>query len=85
MASTINLTGITWNHTRGYLAMVATAQRFSEIHPGVEIIWQRLSLQEFGDYPIEKLADTFDLLVIDHPYGAENPSTASESYAARRE
>src|SRR5262245_44074202 len=56
--------------------MVATAQRFGETQPGVEIVWQKRSLQEFADYPIEKLAETFDLLVIDHPfvgYAAAHP------------
>lgn len=62
------LRGITWNHSRGYLPMVATAQRFCESHPGVEIVWEKRSLQEFADYPIPKLAEQFDLLVIDHPF-----------------
>lgn len=48
--------------------MVATAQRFSETHPGVTIQWHVRSLQEFADFPIERLAETFDLLVIDHPF-----------------
>ena len=47
--------------------MAATAQRFTELHPQVEIRWQVRSLQEFADYPIEELAKRFDLLVIDHP------------------
>lgn len=64
----IQLTGITWNHTRGYLPMVATAQRCSELHPDVEIAWQKRSLQAFADAPVEELAQRFDLLVIDHPH-----------------
>jgi multiple sugar transport system substrate-binding protein len=48
--------------------MVATAQRFSEMHPAMEIVWEKRSLQEFADYPLEKLAETYDLLVIDHPF-----------------
>lgn len=48
--------------------MVATSQRFHELHPDVEIIWQKRSLQAFADQPIEKLAEDFDLLVIDHPF-----------------
>jgi len=48
--------------------MVATAQRYCELHPGVEITWEKRSLQQFGDYPIEKLAEEFDLVVIDHPF-----------------
>jgi multiple sugar transport system substrate-binding protein len=61
------LTGITWNHTRGYLPMVATAQRFSELHSDVSIAWQKRSLQQFADVPLSDLAARFDLLVIDHP------------------
>ena len=61
------LTGITWNHTRGYLPMVATAQRFSERYPDIVINWQKRSLQAFADAPLVELASRFDLLVIDHP------------------
>jgi multiple sugar transport system substrate-binding protein len=63
----IELTGITWNHTRGYLPMVATAQRFSELHPEIAITWQKRSLQQFADAPLTDLAARFDLMVIDHP------------------
>lgn len=74
--ATIALSGITWNHTRGYLPLAATAQRFKDKHPGVEIEWQKRSLQEFADAPIERLAERFDLLIIDHPfagYAAAHP------------
>jgi multiple sugar transport system substrate-binding protein len=60
--------GITWNHTRGFLPLVAAAQRYGELHPGVSIEWRKRSLQEFADAPIERLADRFDLLIIDHPF-----------------
>ena len=63
----IELRGITWNHTRGFVPMVATAQRFGELHPEVTIRWEKRSLQEFADAPVEQLAERFDLLVIDHP------------------
>lgn len=48
--------------------MAATAQRFSELNPGVEIIWEKRSLQQFADFSIEQLAERYDLLVIDHPW-----------------
>ncbi|MFD1604580.1 ABC transporter substrate-binding protein [Flavobacterium artemisiae] len=64
----IKLKGITWNHTRGLLPMVATSQRFTELHPEIEISWEKRSLQEFADASIEDLAKRFDLLVIDHPW-----------------
>lgn len=62
------LRGIAWQHTRGYLPMVATAQRFRELHPDVEIHWEVRSLQAFADQPIADLAQRFDLLMIDHPF-----------------
>lgn len=62
------LKGITWNHTRGLLPMVATAQRFTELNPEIEISWEKRSLQEFADASIEDLARRFDLMVIDHPW-----------------
>ena len=62
------LRGITWNHSRGFVSVVATAQRFSEVHPQVDIVWEKRSLQEFADAPIQDLAEEFDLLVIDHPW-----------------
>ena len=63
----IELTGITWNHTRGFVPMVATAQRFSELYSDVSITWHKRSLQQFADAPLLELASRFDLLVIDHP------------------
>lgn len=63
----VELNGITWRHTRGYLPMVATAQRFCERNPDVKIRWEARSLQEFADSPLEQLTAQFDLLVIDHP------------------
>lgn len=62
------LRGITWDHTRGYLPMVATAQRFSEIHPEVVIRWEKRSLKQFGDLSLTDLAGQYDLLVVDHPF-----------------
>ena len=63
----IELTGITWNHTRGLLPMLATAQQFEETHPGITIRWEKRSLQAFADAPLSELARRFDLMVIDHP------------------
>ncbi|MGI9254111.1 MAG: extracellular solute-binding protein, partial [Thermomicrobiales bacterium] len=77
MADARTLTGITWNHTRGYLPLVAAAQRFTDRYPGVEIRWDRRSLQEFADYPVQKLAERFDFIIIDHPfagYAAAHPT-----------
>jgi multiple sugar transport system substrate-binding protein len=62
-----SLRGITWNHSRALPPLVATAQRFEELHPGIRIQWEKRSLHEFGHADIVTLAQNFDLLVIDHP------------------
>lgn len=64
----IILNGITWGHSRGITPLLAAAQRFNELYPHVEINWKKRSLQEFADFPIEKLVETYDLLIIDHPW-----------------
>jgi multiple sugar transport system substrate-binding protein len=71
------LKGITWNHSRGLLPMVATAQRFSELHTDVQITWEKRSLQAFADFSIQELAEVFDLLVIDHPWAGFAAKTKS--------
>lgn len=62
------LNGITWGHSRGITPLLAASQRWTELHPGVEIHWKIRSLQEFADYPIEALTPHYDLLIIDHPW-----------------
>lgn len=63
----ITLRGITWNHSRALPPLVAAAQRFEELHPGIAIHWEKRSLHEFGHQGLEPLCRQNDLLVIDHP------------------
>jgi len=70
----VRLRGLTWNHTRGLLPLAATAQLFSESHPGVEIAWDKRSLQEFADAPLDRHAERYDFLVIDHPWAGHAAS-----------
>ncbi|MEQ8548094.1 MAG: extracellular solute-binding protein [Cyclobacteriaceae bacterium] len=64
----VELKGITWGHSRGLVPLQAYAQRFNEKYPGVTITWKKRTLQEFADFPIEKLVEHYDLLIIDHPW-----------------
>lgn len=54
--------------------MVATAQRFGELHPEIEIVWEKRSLKAFEDAPPERLAADYDLIVLDHPVLSEPAS-----------
>ncbi len=64
----IELRGISWDHPRGHDCMVATAEAYAAVQPDVRIVWKTRSLQDFADFPVQKLAETYDLLVIDHPF-----------------
>jgi multiple sugar transport system substrate-binding protein len=64
------LKGIAWNHTRGFVSVVACAQRFEELHPDVSIVWEKRSLQAFADASLADLAAAYDLIIMDHPHTA---------------
>lgn len=59
--------GMTWDHARGYDPLAAAARLWAE-RTGVSIAWDRRSLQDFESYPVETLAQEYDLIVIDHPH-----------------
>ncbi|WP_338111047.1 ABC transporter substrate-binding protein [Rhizobium cauense] len=65
--SAITLKGMTWSHPRGYDPMVACSAIYRE-DAGVEVVWEKRSLQDFETYPVEELARNYDLIVIDHPH-----------------
>lgn len=62
------LKGITWDHSRALPPLVATAQRFGETHPGIQIEWRKRTLHEFGHQNVKDLARDYDLIIIDHPW-----------------
>ncbi|MFI1773602.1 extracellular solute-binding protein [Thalassobellus citreus] len=64
----ITLKGIAWNHTRGFTSVVATAQRFEELHPNIRITWEKRSLQAFADASLNELTSQYDLLIMDNPH-----------------
>lgn len=66
-APTKILKGITWGHSRGIVPLQACAQRFRELY-NIEVVWTQRTLQEFADFPIEKLTESYDLLIVDHPW-----------------
>ena len=73
----VQLKGITWNHSRAFPPLVATAQRFEELHPGIEIAWEKRSLHAFGHASLAELAQLFDLVVVDHPMMGDAETTSS--------
>ncbi len=68
MEQTIDLRGMTWSDPRGYDPVVAAARVFADRHPGLRITWDKRSLQGFESTPVDELAATYDLMIIDHPH-----------------
>ncbi len=62
------LRGITWDHPRGAGGLEATASVYSQSHAGIQVTWERRSLLKFGEQSMDELAESYDLLVIDHPF-----------------
>ena len=68
MTALIRLKGMTWSDPRGYDPVVAAAAAFAKSRPGVSISWDKRSLQGFETTPVDELATSYDLMVIDHPH-----------------
>lgn len=62
------LSGIAWDHSRGFTSAVAASQRLHELNPKIDVRWAKRSLLDFGEYSVERLVEDFDLLIIDHPF-----------------
>lgn len=67
----VKLKGISWNHKRGYEPLILCSKDFKNINPDIDIKWEKRSLKEFGNFPVSKLAENYDLLIIDHPFSGE--------------
>ena len=67
VSAPVTLRGMTWSHPRGYDPMVACAAAWQD-KTGVAIVWDKRSLQDFESFPVEELAQRYDLIVIDHPH-----------------
>jgi len=68
--SSLRLKGMTWSHPRGYDPMIACSRVWKE-RTGVEVDWDKRSLQDFESFPVDELARRYDLIVIDHPHVGE--------------
>ncbi len=60
------LTGITWDHPRGYAPLRACAA-----YEDIRVRWELRSLKDFGDLSLSELAARYDLIILDHPHVGE--------------
>ena len=59
----MTLRGLTWDHPRAYRPL----QAFAAHRPDLAVSWDRQSLADFEARPIATLAQSYDLMIIDHP------------------
>ncbi|MFC5924245.1 hypothetical protein [Micromonospora vulcania] len=59
----MTLTGMTWDHPRAWLGLEA----FEASGVAPLVAWDRQPLSAFEAYPIARLAETHDFMVVDHP------------------
>jgi multiple sugar transport system substrate-binding protein len=64
----ITLKGLTWDHPRGYAPLLGGIPEYQAHNPEIKIQWDRRSLREFGEAPIEQYLNRYDLLIVDHPF-----------------
>ena len=64
----VTLKGLTWGHPRGYAPLLGGAPEYEKQHPQIKLHWDRRTLREFGEAPIEQYLDRYDLLIVDHPF-----------------
>lgn len=64
----IKLRGMTWDHRRAIDPLLAAQHEFGKRHPGIEIDWHTRPLSGFEFTPVDVLAQTYDLIVLDHPF-----------------
>jgi multiple sugar transport system substrate-binding protein len=64
----VHLTGITWDHVRGFAPIRAATEEFARLRPDFSISWDARSLEDFEGYPVEILAERYDLILMDHPF-----------------
>lgn len=62
------LRGMTWDHRRAIDPLVGTLRAFVARRPDVAIGWDARPLSGFEFTPIEDLARTHDLIILDHPF-----------------
>ena len=67
MAHPTVLTGMTWDHPRGFESVVA-CNDLIEAEFGATVEWSARSLLQFGDQHVREFAEGRDLMVIDHPH-----------------
>lgn len=64
----IRLKGMTWDHRRAIDPLLAGQEFFNQRYPDIEVTWHSRPLSGFEFTPVDVLAETYDLIILDHPF-----------------
>lgn len=64
----VKLRGMTWDHRRAVDPLTGTLPLFRQRRPHVEIEWSARPLSGFEFTPVDRLAEEYDLIILDHPF-----------------
>ena len=70
------LRGINWGHRRAVGPLSAATPTFRAEHPDIDISWSQRSLAGFEFEPVPRLAESFDLIILDHPFCGDIAATS---------
>ncbi len=59
--------GMAWDHPRALLPLSAISSAWSR-QQNIDVVWDARPLKDFEDQPLEELAATYDLVLIDYPF-----------------
>ena len=64
----VRLRGMTWSHRRAVDPLIETLPALRSLHPGIEVEWSSRPLSGFEFTPVVRLAESYDLIILDHPF-----------------
>jgi multiple sugar transport system substrate-binding protein len=64
----IQLRGMTWRHRRAVDPLLGTLDAFRRENPGFDVEWRSRPLSGFEFDSVAKLAQNYDLIILDHPF-----------------
>ncbi len=72
----IRLRGMTWEHRRAVDPLLHTLDGFRAVRPDVEVDWSSRPLHGFEFTPVAELAESYDLIILDHPFCGDIAASA---------
>jgi len=67
LSAAAGLRGMAWEHPRALMPLSVISADWSRAR-NMAVVWDARPLKDFEDQPLEELAETYDMVLIDHPF-----------------